>query len=369
MVGKSENPPENGALVLDQIRRFLVRFAKFPTPAMADVVTLWIAHTYAVGADQRLAFDTTPRLAVVSDGPASGKTRVLDLVKALGRNCTMVVDPTPATLATGISEKNVTSLIDEIDVLFGAGGAKSVLRSILNSGYKRGAVWQRTRGGDAHIFAPVALAGMGAKFENSEALSALKTRSIIIRMKPSKGKIESYRPREHDITARVLAQELGRWVGRNVNQITEDWPELPAGVEDRAAEVWEPLFMVANVAGGHWPEKIREACEQIALHGNQEPDEPSLTETLFSDLRTVFAGSDKLSTVRIVDGLFSLPDSPWSKLWPNPAGAPRELAALLAPYNIVPTKVRDGRQSLRGYCAESFTTQWAELPPPAIELD
>lgn len=31
-------------------------------------------------------------------------------------------------------------------------------------------------------------------------------------------------------------------------------------VEDRAADVWEALVMVADAAGGHWPERAREAA-------------------------------------------------------------------------------------------------------------
>ena len=37
-------------------------------------------------------------------------------------------------------------------------------------------------------------------------------------------------------------------------------PGAPEGIEDRDADVWEPLLAVAELAGGHWPERARVAA-------------------------------------------------------------------------------------------------------------
>ena len=35
---------------------------------------------------------------------------------------------------------------------------------------------------------------------------------------------------------------------------------MPAGVEDRAADVWEALLAVADLAGDHWPDDARRSA-------------------------------------------------------------------------------------------------------------
>jgi hypothetical protein len=36
------------------------------------------------------------------------------------------------------------------------------------------------------------------------------------------------------------------------------WPDLPPEIQDRDADVWEPLIAVADAIGGEWPQ--RAAC-------------------------------------------------------------------------------------------------------------
>lgn len=42
-------------------------------------------------------------------------------------------------------------------------------------------------------------------------------------------------------------------------------PQMP--VEDRAADTWDPLEIVADLAGGHWPSRSRAAC--LAMTRNE----------------------------------------------------------------------------------------------------
>src|SRR3546814_17356925 len=37
--------------------------------------------------------------------------------------------------------------------------------------------------------------------------------------------------------------------------------DLPEGIEDRDADVWEPLIAIADAAGGKWPEAARRSEE------------------------------------------------------------------------------------------------------------
>ncbi len=45
-----------------------------------------------------------------------------------------------------------------------------------------------------------------------------------------------------------LRDRLSSWMVRD--DLEDAWPELPEGIEDRNADVWEPLLAVADAAGG-----------------------------------------------------------------------------------------------------------------------
>ena len=48
---------------------------------------------------------------------------------------------------------------------------------------------------------------------------------------------------------------------------------MPAGVEDRDADVWEALLAVADAAGGDWPERARAAA--VALVAQSKESTPA----------------------------------------------------------------------------------------------
>src|SRR6202022_3062081 len=86
------------------------------------------------------------------------------------------------------------------------------------------------------------------------------------------------------------------------------WPEnMP--VEDRAADVWEALIMVADAAGGHWPATARKSALVLT---SQKP-QMSLGVQLLHDLQVVFGTNDKMRSEDIITALTELPLSPWGQ--------------------------------------------------------
>lgn len=350
----------NGAQVLDQTHAFLARFCTFPSDAALDIAVCWIAHTHVRDTTDHLAFSSSPRIAFVSDKPASGKSKALEMVTRLSFRGSQVLDPTPATFAQMMSDDRATASIDEIDVLFGRGAGKATLRSLLNGGYRQGAKWGRANKPAVSIFGPVALAGLSSRFLAAPELEPLRTRSVIIQMVPATPG-EAYRERWHGPMTIATRDALGAWAKRKHALITECWPEdIPEGINDRLLEVCEPLFQVADAAGGRWPEAIRDAAREILL-GEVESDEPSLTDSLLISLRQVFADRDKLATVELVDSLREQADAPWAKLWPNESSAPMELAGMLSPLGVGPVRVRFGEMTVRGYRRADLEPLWDEL--------
>jgi hypothetical protein len=141
------------------------------------------------------------------------------------------------------------------------------------------------------------------------------------------------------------------------------WPEMPEGVEDRAADVWEALLAVADLAGGDWPERARRSAVALVADSARRP--ATLGVLLLSDLRDVFAaaGTDRLSTDDVLTGLVERDESPWGDLRGKPLDA-RRLSRMLDGYEVKPKNLRIDGQVLKGYDAGDLADPWSRYLPP-----
>ncbi|MFB8383061.1 DUF3631 domain-containing protein [Streptomyces rubiginosohelvolus] len=361
--------PIDGAALLDEVEAFHRRFNVFPTEHAYVAVALWDAHAHLMD-----ALDGTARIAFLSPEPGSGKSRALEIIETLTPRAATTVNASANALFRLVSadEGTPTLLFDEIDTVFGpkAGGNEEV-RGFLNSGYRRGAKSLRCVGDGSEqkaaffpSFCAVAMAGLGSLPDT------ILTRSVIIRMrkKAPNEKCEPYRRRVHEKQGHLLRDRLADWTATLHEQVAEAWPEMPEGVTDRPADVWEPLLAVADAAGGHWPARARAACIDL-INSASSNDEASLGVRLLTDLRDkVFCGVDKLPTAAILEVLLSLDDSPWADLSEDgqaikPLTA-RRLSKLLSQYvrpdntPIKPKGIRVGSTTPKGYYAEDLTDAW-----------
>ena len=44
---------------------------------------------------------------------------------------------------------------------------------------------------------------------------------------------------------------------------------MPKALTNRAADIWEPLLALADLAGGHWPQLARQAAEALTMRTQQ----------------------------------------------------------------------------------------------------
>lgn len=249
-----------GGSLLDEVYSFLVKYVDFPKVGQADAVTLWVAHTHAFD-----AAETTPRLAIQSLTPQSGKTRLLELLEMLVANPITTSSISPAALFRCIADEDSptpTILIDEIDAVFSAKGkGKEDLRGLLNAGYKRGALVVRmaaSRVEKCKVFAPVALAGIGQLPET------VQDRSIVIALRRSEaGTIAKLRRSEAAPDAFMLHSTLHEWAVQNMALLATARPVMPDCLSDRATDIWEPLFAIADRVGGEWPARATEAATAL----------------------------------------------------------------------------------------------------------
>jgi hypothetical protein len=347
--------------LLDDVRSFVARFVAFPTPAALTAVTLWAAHAHAAQAGEN-----TQRLALLSPEPGSGKTRTLEVLESLVPAPMNVLSASPAAVFRSIESERPTLLMDEVDAVFSRGGSgdgAEDLRALLNAGHRKGATIPRCVG-PRHdvvrfpVFAATALAGLG------DLPDTLMSRSVIVRMRrraPGE-QVEPWRHRLHAPAGTDLAGRLAEWVDREADVIGQAWPDMPDGITDRPADVWEPLLAVADAAGGHWPDTARAACVELSKVAASR--EASLGVKLLADLRDVFGDFDVLPTETILDRLHKLEESPWADLRGKALDA-RGLARRLRQYEVCSVKVKTDGRALQGYRREHLWDTWTRYLTPA----
>jgi hypothetical protein len=352
-----------GPALLDDVHAFLGRYIAYPSPATHVAHTLWIAHTHLME-----CWESTPRIAFLSPEPGSGKSRALEASELLVPRPVQAVNTTPAYLFRKVSDEAgpPTLLYDEIDTVFGPKAKDNEeIRGLLNAGHRRGAVAGRcvVRGKiieteELPAYCAVAVAGLG------DLPDTILTRSVIIRMRRRRPDecIEPYRRRLVVPVAEKLYWRLRDWCESVRHKCDGAWPEMPQGITDRNADVWEALLAVADAAGGGWPERARVAA--VALVADSKGSTPSLGVRLLADLRDVFGAAEAMPTAEILSGLTALDEAPWGDLRGKPLDA-RGLASRLRQYGIASTTVRIGDKTPKGYTREAMWDAWSRyLPPP-----
>ncbi|MBT2369534.1 DUF3631 domain-containing protein [Streptomyces sp. ISL-10] len=364
-------PAIDGAALLDEVEAFHRRFNVFPSEAAYVAVALWDAHTHLLD-----CFDSTPRLAFLSPEPGSGKSRALEIVETLVPRPMVAVNASAAALFRAVSgpDGRPTILFDEIDTIFGPkAGDNEELRGFLNAGHRRTGVTYRCVGDSQTVtpfpsYTAVAVAGLGSLPDT------ILTRSVIIRMRrrARNEKVEPFRARLHEKEGVALRERLATWAQQARGWVTGAWPEMPEGISDRPADVWEPLLAVADAAGGDWPLRAREACVTL-VKASQANDKGSLGVRLLTDLRDhVLIGVDRLPTIAILDRLNSLDDAPWADLNGKPLDN-RRLSRMLSDYMtadnepIASRNIRTTGGVLKGYYSEDLADAWQRYCAPAPE--
>jgi hypothetical protein len=348
--------------VLDDVASFVARFNVFPSEHCVPTLTLWYAHTHM--ADR---FYVTPRLILDSAEPGSGKTRVLEVAQFLVAAPEMTISAKPAALFRLVQAGPITILFDEVDTIFNpkasGNGDNDDLRAMLNAGYKRSATIPRCVGDVKamqvkrfKVYAPAVLAGIAGGMP-----ATITTRAITIHMRRRRPdeRVDQFREKVVEREAEPIREALTAWITAVADQVGNAEPEMPQGVTDRSAEIWEPLIALADAAGGHWPVTARDACHHFVLETG--PQAGSLGVRLLADLRELYTvhGTDRLATADILAALVGLDEAPWSDLYGKPLDA-RRLARELGRYGVRPVTFETDSGSAKGYATFSTTGKQAQ---------
>lgn len=128
---------------------------------------------------------------------------------------------------------------------------------------------------------------------------------------------------------------------------------MPRELNDRAADIWEPLLVIADLAGGPL------AGPGAGSGGGHGPgcDGVHPIALLLFDIVIEFADaqSDRMFSSELVQHLTCFPGRPWRTLQKGKPIDERWLARQLHPYGIRSRNLRIGAQQAKGYDREELT--------------
>jgi hypothetical protein len=178
----------------------------------------------------------------------------------------------------------------------------------------------------------------------------LADRCIVFRMQRKKPEEPCERLRK--FTAGDLKAKSLRFVQDHAEAIATAEPELPRELNDREADIWEPLLVIADLAGGPWPVRAREAAVGISTAA---ADSNPIALLLFDAVvEFALAARKQMFSSELVERLTYLPGRPWGTLLRGKPIDERWLARQLHPYGIRPRNVRIDGQQAKGYEREEL---------------
>jgi hypothetical protein len=346
-----------GARLLDDLHEALTRYVVLPSPEAADAVTLWVAATHAV-----TAWEHAARLVIKSPEKRCGKSRLLDVIEATCHKALITVSISPAALVRSITNDDPpTILLDEADTVFGpkVKDNNEDLRGILNSGHGRNRPYRRWDANarkmeNCPTFAMAALAGIGSMPDTIEDRAVV----ITMRRRAPGETVAPFRTRRDGPALSSLRDHMHAWIASHLDDLEKAEPVMP--FDDRAADTWESLVAVADIAGADWPRRARGAA--LATIGAVE--DTTLGERLLADLRDVFGDKDAMHGAVILEALHKIEEAPWADWYGRPLNA-RDLARLIAPYGVKSVDVKDGGVNKKGYRREHLHDPWSRyISPP-----
>lgn len=352
------SPVDPGAL-LTEISKTLRRFI-ICQKETADAVALWVAMTWFMDVVQ-----IAPLAIITAPEKRCGKSQLLFLLGKLSCRPLTASNISPAALFRAVDAWKPTLLVDEADAFM---RDNEELRGIINAGHTRDSAYVVRTVGDNFtptrfsVWGAKALAGIG------HLADTLMDRAIVLelRRKLPDESAERLRHAEPGLFD-TLAEKLARFADDCRDAVRYARPELPACLNDRAQDNWEPLLAIADIAGGEWPSLGRKAA--LKLSGTDAPTMSTGTE-LLADIQEVFEAKkvDKISTAQLIEALCAEDERPWATYNRGKPITPRQVSKRLGEYGISSTTIRVGLETPKGFRRdmfdEVFSRYLAALPLP-----
>lgn len=351
--------PVAPAELLSDLSATVQRFIICPEET-AHAAALWVAMTWFMDVVQ-----VAPLAVITAPEKRCGKSQLLFLLGRLVCRPLAASNITPAALFRAVDAWKPTLLVDEADAFM---KDNEELRGLLNCGHTRDSAYIVRVVGDDHtpkrfnVWGAKALAGIG------HLADTIMDRAVVLelRRKLPHEEVQRLRHAEPGLFD-DLAAKLARFAIDNREALRRARPELPAALNDRAQDNWEPLLAIAEIAGGEWIGKARHAA--LKLSGSGE-DGGTVGNELLADIREVFETKRllKISTADLITALCDDDEKSWATYNRGKPINPRQVAKRLKEYGIASKNVRIGYETPKGFEMEQFKEAFARYLafPPTV---
>jgi putative DNA primase/helicase len=353
--------PVDGGNLLDALadtfRQFIVLAAR-----VADALALWVLHTYCLAAAH-----ISPIVVIESPTKRCGKTTLVILIDALAYRTISTSSITPAALFRVVDQYTPTLLIDEADTQL---PKNEDLRAILNAGHTRTtakviravAVDGDYQPREFSVFGPKVVAAIGRLPDTVED----RALQIFLRRKTAKESVARLRQDRIVEETEILRSQAVRWAQDHLDALKIADPKIPDDLHDRARDNWRPLMAIADVAGGAWPMRAREAAKMLTVPNST--DEVSVM--LLSDLRALFGKTNQpfLKTQDILTRLAKEDERPWGDWRDGKPLNSHQLGKLLRPFGVKSVQSHKPKNKVcRGYQRKDLADPFDRYLPPVVE--
>ena len=350
------------ASLLDEIAATLLRYVVMDKE-QADAAALWVVHTYLLD-----AFDTSPIAIINAPEKACAKTLCQTVLAQMAYRPLPAANASASALFRSIERWRPTIFFDEADTFF---RDNTELQGMVNAGYKRSGFVLRSEA-VANTFEPRSFSVYSAKSIAGIALErhlsdATMSRGIVLnlRRKMPHESVSRLRDADPGLFA-LMASKLLRFAADEFEQVRLTRPVLPAKLNDRAQDNWEPLLAIAECAGTVWLARATAAALSLSSTNGESA---STGNELLADIQYVFEaqGTDKIRSADLIAALCEIEDGAWATYNHGKSISPRQLSKLLGTYKISPKTVRMKHGTPKGYDLAQFADAFARyLTPPAL---
>jgi hypothetical protein len=341
------------------------------------VLALWVLHTYTCRASY-----LTPYLNIWSPIEESGKSTCMIILRSLCAQPWWAAGVSPSVFKRQLMAGNSTILLDNWHTIF-RGSDKQQLTGLLLNGCDMardfGALQPNAQGEYSPVnletFCPKAFAGL----ESLPPSLARRSIPIVLQRRKPHERVKAAIHLLTPYSTRKLTSWMQSWAQdqARIDQISNIFEEygsekhtLP-GFTPHQQDCSRVLIAIADVVGGHWPQKVRAALQEIF---RQQHEREATPLHLLSDIRDAFAhhgNPERIFTAEVLAYLHSLDHRTWYE-W-NKNGDPMTAHALSRllrkSFNIYSRSQRRGEKKLRGYQQSDFLETWERyLPAPNPHL-
>ena len=137
---------------------------------------------------------------------------------------------------------------------------------------------------------------------------------------------------------------------------------MPAELNDRAADAWEPVVAIADLAGGDWPSRARAAALALSGEDVAAAKDENVDTMLLADIRAAsdHFDDDKISSEVLTNYLATLEGRPWAEWGSGKPISKHQLSKRLKEYKIVSGTIRTSGHP-KGVSPERFRRRLCTL--------